>query len=111
MFALMGDGIAAPQFAHDLDAFRKAGAAFRRVNAGDLEIGFELTTDTNPEDQAAIGQMIQCGDLFRDGTGVAQRQKIDADAQLQPRTVGGSLGQLDEGVENGDGKGQVIADP
>jgi hypothetical protein len=55
--------------------------------------------------------MIEAGNLLGDQAGVAQRQQVDVGAEGEPAADHRGLRQLQQRVEDRDGKRDVIADP
>ena len=107
----MGDRLAAPQLAHDREAFAQPRAALVERHAAGLVLLGELATDADAEDEAPFCQMVERRDLLGDRRGMAQRQQVDARAEHQAPAQHGGLRELHQRVEDRDGEGDVVADP
>ena len=78
---VMACGFAAPQLAHHRKAFLQPRAAFTDRDAAGLELLGKLAADADPEDEPALGQVIEGRNLLGHRRGMAQRQEVDRRAE------------------------------
>ena len=55
----VADRFTVPELAQEWDGFSKAGATFLARDAADFVLSREFTADTDAEDQAAFGEMVE----------------------------------------------------
>ena len=107
----MADRLAAPQLPQQRDRFRQARASLAQRHAAGLVFLREFAADADAEDEPALAQVIERRDLLRDRHRMAQRQQIDLGAEHQAPADHRRLRQLQQRIEDRDGKRDVVADP
>src|SRR5262249_58799716 len=105
------DRLAGPQPTQQRDRRREARTALVERHATGLEFFREFAAYADAENQAAFAEMVERRDLLCDGNGVAQRHEIDIRAEPQAAADDRRLRQLQQRIEDRDGKGDMVADP